>query len=616
MPATHEELGEFFDRIWKDTPGWVYLPRRDPNNPDPKTSWKKKMFKWPEGKSDAIQYTLANSAEGYDSFFAPAIFKEPNPVKKYVLGSWVLWTEFDGNAPEEWHPKNLNDPHKAAGAGDEGLHGVPEPTIRVQSSKDGHEHCYWQLEEFNADVTWIEGSNRSIAYTLRSDTSGWDINQILRPPGTTNYKHGLPVTVARVQDEVRYHSTDFRTLKPALRLVDESINVDNLPGVESLIAKYPWDTTHYELLQAPEVITGDGKGRSFAMMRLAYFGAETGMEDTEIYSLLTFVDDKWGKYVGRADRHQRLLDFIDRARQKHPAGNTLSFAGLLGPTDPKEIIGEKVTYTYSEFLNSEIKVEWLIEGMLERGGVGLIASSPGVGKTQVSIQLALSAATGKRFLLWSIPQPLKVVLFSLEMGRVGLKSFMTTIHKGVQPQDVGLLDKNLTIVPLGGFLSMDRPEGIRLMHAILDPIQPDLIIIDSVGRLSAKTLDEETAKKLNDEYINLREKYGCGIWLIHHNRKASADNKKPTELDDIYGNQYITAEVSAAFILWRNRKRTEDKNKIEFITPKLRFAQEPDPFHIIRDPNTLHFSLEEGDLANLAKDTETTDSNANHFDLE
>jgi hypothetical protein len=111
-------------------------------------------------------------------FYCPALFNAANPAKENVMGSWVLWVDFDGNAPVDW----------------EGI-AVPEPTMRIQSSIPLHEHCYWRLNEFIDDYHVIDDRNRALAYTLHADTSGWDADQILRPIHTTNHKRHVPVTV-------------------------------------------------------------------------------------------------------------------------------------------------------------------------------------------------------------------------------------------------------------------------------------------------------------------------------------------------------------------------------------------------------------------------------------
>lgn len=172
MDPTSEELGAFFDYIWHDTQAYVYLPVEFEGK------WTSFMFSWPRQRGAVIRHTLKWSAIKANVFYSPALYKVARPLKKDVLGSWVLWVDFDGNAPETW----------------QGV-GVPEPLLRVQSSIPRHEHCYWPLDEFLTDVSMLEDRNRAIAYTLSADTSGWDADQILRPIHTTNHKRGVPVTI-------------------------------------------------------------------------------------------------------------------------------------------------------------------------------------------------------------------------------------------------------------------------------------------------------------------------------------------------------------------------------------------------------------------------------------
>ena len=90
----------------------------------------------------------------------------------------MLWVDFDGNAPATWEDSV-----------------APEPTLIIQSSIPGHEHCYWKLDTFLNKPKVIEERNRSLAYALGADTSGWDADQILRPPFTTNRKRDKAVIV-------------------------------------------------------------------------------------------------------------------------------------------------------------------------------------------------------------------------------------------------------------------------------------------------------------------------------------------------------------------------------------------------------------------------------------
>lgn len=177
-----EALGSFYDYVWGaeptgDKPIYVYLPVEFGGKFTPY------MFAWPRQRKAIIQHTLKWTAGKMNVFYSPALFARANPEKSNVLGSWVLWVDFDGNAPD-WSTDPFPD--------------VPTPTMQIQSSIPGHEHDYWLLSEFLDDPETLEERNRSLAYLMHADTSGWDADQILRPPFTMNHKRGVPVTIKAV----------------------------------------------------------------------------------------------------------------------------------------------------------------------------------------------------------------------------------------------------------------------------------------------------------------------------------------------------------------------------------------------------------------------------------
>lgn len=591
-----KDLTDFFRAIWGDTAGYVYLPTLNRET----MAWKKVFFEWPIHEDHIIKYVLGASAQGLDAYYSPAIYKSATtPTKDNVLGANVLWVEFDGGAPESW------DGHKATGEDGEAVSEahraysgpLPAPSVRVQSSMDGHEHVYWRLDELSTDIQWIEDKNRAITYSVRSDTSGWDIVQILRPPCTTNTKRDLPVTVIGI-DDTRYAQETFGFLKPPVQLVTEAIEIDGeLPPVDLLVARYKWDEAHYQLFADSNIPEGN---RSDALMRLGYFCAEVGMTDLEAYAILLHADDRWGKYKNRADRKRRLVDIINRARVKHPNPTSdLTFQGLFATETPTEL-GKAPYYGLMDFLASEVHIEWAIEGLLEKGGFGTVAAMPGVGKTQFSIQLAIAAALGRNFLGWQVTCPHKVALLSLEMSHVALKIFLQTIIRQYSEQDQRILQENLIVVPFGEPLSIDKVEGFTFLTTILDDIKPDGLVIDSVGKLSMEDLNEKTAKVLNTRYLGLRARYGCFIWLIHHNRKATDNNKKPTNLSDVYGNVYLTAEMTSCVVLWPNDKT----GTIEVIPVKMRLSEMRKPFHVRRNENL--FFIEDDDVSAVMANTNLT----------
>ena len=189
MDDATKELKDFYNYMWGEgetgtEPTFVYLPVEHEGK------WTPFMFAWPRQRDGVVRHTLKWSAIKANVFFSPALFKAANPAKENVLGSYVLWVDFDGNAPEEW----AQEP-------EEGSIFIPPPTLIVQSSIEGHNHCYWKLEKFIDDIEALEDRNRAIAYVMHADTSGWDADQILRPIRTTNHKRNMPVIVKEWERE-------------------------------------------------------------------------------------------------------------------------------------------------------------------------------------------------------------------------------------------------------------------------------------------------------------------------------------------------------------------------------------------------------------------------------
>lgn len=171
-----EELGEFFDYIWgTDGPSFIYVPVK---NESWERIWQKFMFAWPRQREGIIRHVFKHNATGGDTYFSPVHYSAARPIKENVKGSRFLWADLDGNAPADWSALD-----------------IPEPTLLIQSSLPGHEHAYWRLDEFMPDLDTIEDRNNAIARYLEADLSGWDANQVLRVPGTMNYKRGEPVEI-------------------------------------------------------------------------------------------------------------------------------------------------------------------------------------------------------------------------------------------------------------------------------------------------------------------------------------------------------------------------------------------------------------------------------------
>ena len=408
--------------------------------------------------------------------------------------------------------------------------------------------------------------------------------------------------------KTEYSLDDFAHIAAARKIVSTDLVLGDLPSVEDVKALATWTPEFLEKFNRDhKYFAGPPKrDRSAAMSELAHMGAELGWSDENIASVLYDADDRWGKYKYRRDRDRRITDFVNRARQKH-GYNALENVDLTkmiqSANQTTPVMGEsKLIYGYQDFVDAEFKIEWILNGLLAQGGFGLITGYPGTGKTQFSIALGAHMALGdKKFLTWdNVAGNKKVLFLSLEMSAAPLNHFMGTIGKGYA--DKNTLNRNFLVAPFGTPINLDTPEGQVFFDQIMNDHMPDILIIDSLQKISSKELTDEQAVKNLIHYLSVvRAKYSCAMLMIHHNRKKPNDGqKKGVELSDVYGSTYITTDVDFVLSL-----KTVDGDLLQVDTLKNRLGATFEAFNITRNPDDLSFTTDLGNIFNqFAKDND------------
>lgn len=536
--------------LYGEEKGWVYAPTKRPGD----EYWQEYYFRWPEQKTSIITHILGQSPER-DCYVAPSLFKAPSAKRPSWKGSNYVWVEFDGNTP-----KTLPT-------------GIPDPSFRVQSSVSKHEHWYWRLDSYQRDRNVLEGLTKSLAYTLDSDKSGWECNQVLRPPGTIHQESKKRVKLLASNDR-RYGFNDFKNLvaTPDAVIVDTAI--DKLPDSTEVVAKYKWPEDAIDLFNKPTQKIGT---RSSAMTRLGLHCIEMGMSNEEAYVILYNADERWKKYKSRppASRAKRLLGIIEYCRSKKELDAELNLA-------------ERDTFvSVGDFRKTDVKVKWLYENLIAEKGLGILSALPGVGKSTLSIRMGICMVLGKDFLIWKfLGEKKKVGFLSLEMAGLECRAALDTMWPSFKEEEKETIDRNFFILPLGYSMNL---AGKKEQQALLDEIDNhkiDVLIIDSLK--AATGIDEKKVDVFFD-WINkyVRSDRGCTVWIIHHNRKpANEGPRKPRGLEDLYGDTFIGAHPTTVIALWRRAKGI-----IEVLPLKIRLAEETDPF-VINRGKYLNFKVD------------------------
>ena len=552
----------FFDTIYGGLEGYAYSPVKTATG-----EWQQYFFKWPEERQKLIDFQLEQS-KTQDVYYSPALFNIPSALKEHYSCSKVCWVEFDGNAPT--NVEGLKD-------------GIPTPSIIVQSSSENHQHWLW-LHSMEVGTGDVEIINRTLAYKLESDVTGWDKNQVLRAPGTGNFKRGTrrDVRLLLCNNSVVHSLRDsaYGGIGYSRTGIDEQgrskefgilDDVKSAPNVIEVILRYAFTDEESSFFRREEIKEGS---RSSALMRLAYTCREKGMTELECYSMLDNADTRWGKFAGRSDREQRIKDLVLRAFARER--QSISFESQSSHNESY--------YGFNDFLQSDIHIEWEIEGLLEKYGQLVLTGPPASGKSQFSLQVAMHMALGKEFLGWKMPsEETRIIFFSMEMHHGALKHFLEIMAKDLSDDDRAILNERLFLVPLGRSINLESSDGQKFVTDISKRIKPSGLIYDSLGSTVLSNMsDDSTIKGVIGWDEEFRSNNATFSWFIHHQRKSQIGNKKPKSLDDVFGSMYIAARATTVLGLY------PELGLIELATLKMRLAEQPKPF-LIERTNTLNF---------------------------
>lgn len=547
------EVNKFLDKLYGTEEGVVYTPTL--NRKEDK--WEQTYFNWPAEREAIIKHVISNTGKN-ECYISPSLFKHKgNSRKENLKGSRVVWAELDG--------KELSGE-------------APPPSFWLSSSSNDHLHVYWELDKFCPDVNKIEDVNKALTNLLQADASGWDANQVLRFPLTFNHKRKVLTSALQVNqssEALTIASFDFIE-RPSVSITLDNFSFDKVPGnINEMAWQKVLGEKGTELFFKPGVEQGD---RSTSMMALAYYMAENDnpvWNDYEMFAVLLGADEKWGKFKGRKDRNQRIIDIIVKARQKYPVGTSILSENKI----------EHINLT--QLLTETKPVEWVIPGMLIEYGAYLLAGNPGTGKTQYTIQMAMSMACGRKYLNYEIDKPRRVMFLSLEMGDSELLNFMEKMVLAFDPEERKLIDKNLFIFPVGEPLYMNEVNGQKIINEAIASCQPEGVFVDSYSMALRGTLNDDVAvNELNAWVKNQRMKHKCFFWFVHHMRKKQQGGGKPKSMDDLYGSTFIAAGVTNAGLLY------QQGSKLEFSVLKDRHSKKESPYYIIRDSETIMFGID------------------------
>lgn len=126
---------------------------------------------------------------------------------------------------------------------------------------------------------------------------------------------------------------------------------------------------------------------------------------------------------------------------------------------------------------SEAGEEWLCEPLLEKGRATALYSPPKAGKSLLSLEIAAALASGRPVLGNAPAAPRRVLYVDLENARGDVHERL--MDMGYGPDELELL--SYASFPAIG--SLDSADGAADLIAVVDEVQAELVVLDTVSRI-------------------------------------------------------------------------------------------------------------------------------------
>jgi replicative DNA helicase len=172
----------------------------------------------------------------------------------------------------------------------------------------------------------------------------------------------------------------------------------------------------------------------------------------------------------------------------------------------------------------------------------------GVGKTALSEQLALRRVGVRDGDLLGMPVEVsagRALYIAADRPRQAARSF----RRMVTEADREALRTGLVVWRGPLPFDLGRCQRGDLLEFVSNWSEVSDVYIDALKDVAVKLTDDEVGSRVNAEFQQL---IAHDIQLVadHHQRKASADNKKPRTLADVYGSTWLTTGMGSVLLLW------------------------------------------------------------------
>lgn len=196
--------------------------------------------------------------------------------------------------------------------------------------------------------------------------------------------------------------------------------------------------------------------------------------------------------------------------------------------------------------------EWWIPDLIQKGTVAVFAGEAGIGKSFMAIHMTRCVATGLPFFQSQVKKG--TVLY---VAAEGASSFGKRVRAWDEYHHVSPAPGSISYLEAG--VNLSDPLSVKRLEDLLDTLQPDLIILDTLSQLAAIENENDAAQlaKVFRVAKQLRDhKEGSSVILVHHVNKGAGGVRGSSVIrsnaDTVIvakssngGQFYLTTEISA-----------------------------------------------------------------------
>jgi len=205
------------------------------------------------------------------------------------------------------------------------------------------------------------------------------------------------------------------------------------------------------------------------------------------------------------------------------------------------------------FLNQTYEpTERIIEYMLDRNHVSILAGGDGSGKSFVAIQSALEIASGNKLFNYFETKKMPVMLVQFENQNYDVQQrFRAMIESNLMKYDLEHLEECLTYVPMDNETELFINNWVKIEDTIKEEnFRNGVLIVDNLyTSTDVKIEDNNELKCMIADVFRIRQKYNLTILLVAHSVKHSDTELKTIQ---VQGGKTLTNVVSNVVMMHKS----------------------------------------------------------------